>query len=108
MTKAICEIFSRCKIEELGDALAAGEVTALAVSHDQNAMQCHVRFPKPVHPGMLSRLEQQIAKTYQLTRLNISPRYEMEQLTSDYIDILQDTLLYDHPSTKGLLADSRW
>ncbi|MCI8855438.1 MAG: PolC-type DNA polymerase III [Clostridiaceae bacterium] len=108
MTKAICEIFSRCKIEELGDALAAGEVTALAVSHDRNAMQCHVRFPKPVHPGMLSRLEQQIAKTYQLTRLNISPRYEMEQLTSDYIDILQDTLLYDHPSTKGLLADSRW
>lgn len=108
MTKAICEIFSRCKIEELGDALAAGEVTALAVSHDRNAMQCHVRFPKPVRPGMLSRLEQQIAKTYQLTRLNISPRYEMEQLTSDYIDILQDTLLYDHPSTKGLLADSRW
>ncbi len=108
MTRALCELFDRCKTEEFPSGLAEGEVTSLAVSHDRSAMQCHVRFLKPVRQDVLDQLTRKIAKAYQLTRLNIAPRYEMSALTEDYIGNLRENLEFEHPSAKGLLADSEW
>ena len=103
MTRALCELFDRCKTEEFPSGLAEGEVTSLAVSHDRSAMQCHVRFLKPVRQDVLDQLTRKIAKAYQLTRLNIAPRYEMSALTEDYIGNLRENLEFEHPSAKGLL-----
>ncbi|MCI8880188.1 PolC-type DNA polymerase III [Clostridiaceae bacterium] len=108
MSRALCEVFNRCKTEEFGQVFAAGEVTSLAVSHDSNSVQCHVRFPEPVRPNVLDKLERGIAKAYSLARLSISPRYQMDRLTDEYLGVLRETLTFELPSSQGLLAGSCW
>ncbi|RKJ77856.1 PolC-type DNA polymerase III [Butyricicoccus sp. 1XD8-22] len=108
MSRALCEVFNRCKTEEFGQVFAAGEVTSLAVSHDSNSVQCHVRFPEPVRPNVLDKLERGIAKAYRLARLSISPRYQMDRLTDEYLGVLRETLTFELPSSQGLLAGSCW
>lgn len=108
MSKVLCEVFDRCKAEEFENVFSEGEVTSLAVSYDRNVVQCHVKFPKPVRPVLLDKLERGIAKVYHLTRMNIAPRYKMEALTDEYLHILQETLVFELPSAQGLLADSQW
>lgn len=109
MSRALSEVFERCKIEESCRAyFAHGEVCSLAVSEDHKTLLSHVAFSDIVPAHALAQLEQEIAKTYALTRMRISPRYEMAGLTERYIDSLKERLYAETPSAQGLLADSVW
>ena len=71
-------------------------------------MICHVGFEEIVPVRALNLLERTISKAYALTRMRISPRYELEGLTESYLRTLRDRLCMDTPSACGLLADSKW
>ena len=107
MARALADIFDRCKIEESVRAyFDQGEVRSLAVSPDKKTMICHVGFDEIVPVKALSLLERAITKAYSLTRMRISPRYELEGLTEGYLRTLRDRLCLETPSACGLLADS--
>ena len=109
MARALADLFDRCKIEESVRAyFDQGEVRSLAVSPDKKTMICHVGFDEIVPVRALNLLERTISKAYALTRMRISPRYELEGLTEGYLRTLRDRLCMDTPSACGLLADSKW
>ena len=109
MARALADLFDRCKIEESVRAyFDQGEVRSLAVSQDKKTMICHVGFEEIVPVKALGLLERAIAKAYALTRMRISPRYELEGLTEGYLRTLRDRLCAETPSACGLLADSEW
>ncbi len=109
MTTALADIFERCQVQEQEKTyFSAGEVQSLAVSQDKKTMICHVGFPDIVPVKVLHLLEHLIAKAYALTRMRISPRYELEGLTESYLHTLRDWLYDEKPSARGLLADSEW
>lgn len=85
-----------------------GEVRSLAVSHDRQQMICHVAYQKPISLEHLDGLGKEIAQAYGLTRFSIAPRYQMDALTPEYIDLLRQDLCHRMPSATGLLAASRW
>lgn len=85
-----------------------GEVRSLAVSHDHQQMICHVAYQKPISLEHLDGLGKEIAQAYGLTRFSIAPRYQMDALTPEYIDLLRQDLCHRMPSATGLLAASRW
>lgn len=85
-----------------------GEVRSLAVSHDHQQMICHVAYQKPISREHLDGLGKEIAQAYGLTRFSIAPRYRMDALTSEYIDLLRQDLCHRMPSATGLLAASCW
>lgn len=107
MEKTLSELFDRCKSETYQDCMG-GEVRSLAVSHDHQQMICHVAYQKPISREHLDGLGKEIAQAYGLTRFSIAPRYRMDALTSEYIDLLRQDLCHRMPSATGLLAASRW
>lgn len=107
MAKTLSELFDRCKSETYQDCMG-GEVRSLAVSHDHQQMICHVAYQKPISREHLDGLGKEIAQAYGLTRFSIAPRYRMDALTSEYIDLLRQDLCHRMPSATGLLAASRW
>lgn len=107
MAKTLSELFDRCKSETYQDCMG-GEVRSLAVSHDHQQMICHVAYQKPISREHLDGLGKEIAQAYGLTRFSIAPRYRMDTLTSEYIDLLRQDLCHRMPSATGLLAASRW
>ena len=107
MAKTLSELFDRCKSEIYQDCMG-GEVRSLAVSHDHQQMICHVAYQKPISLEHLDGLGKEIAQAYGLTRFSIAPRYRMDALTSEYIDLLRQDLCHRMPSATGLLAASRW
>ena len=109
MARALADLFDRCKIEESVRAyFDTGEVRSLAVSSDKRTMICHVGFDDIVPVKALGLLERSIAKAYGLTRMRISPRYELAGLTEGYLQTLRERLCLETPSACGLLADSQW
>lgn len=107
MAKTLSELFDRCKSETYQDCMG-GEVRSLAVSHDHQQMICHVAYQKPISLKHLDGLGKEIAQAYGLTRFSIAPRYQMDALTPEYIDLLRQDLCHRMPSATGLLAASRW
>lgn len=107
MAKTLSELFDRCKSEIYQDCMG-GEVRSLAVSHDHQQMICHVAYQKPISLEHLDGLGKEIAQAYGLTRFSIAPRYQMDALTPEYIDLLRQDLCHRMPSATGLLAASRW
>lgn len=107
MAKTLSELFDRCKSETYQDCMG-GEVRSLAVSHDHQQMICHVAYQKPISLEHLDGLGKEIAQAYGLTRFSIAPRYQMDVLTPEYIDLLRQDLCHRMPSATGLLAASRW
>lgn len=107
MAKTLSELFDRCKSETYQDCMG-GEVRSLAVSHDHQQMICHVVYQKPISREHLDGLGKEIAQAYGLTRFSIAPRYRMDALTSEYIDLLRQDLCHRMPSATGLLAASCW
>lgn len=107
MAKTLSELFDRCKSETYQDCMG-GEVRSLAVSHDHQQMICHVAYQKPISREHLDGLGKEIAQAYGLTRFSIAPRYRMDALTPEYIDLLRQDLCHRMPSATGLLAASRW
>ena len=107
MAKTLSELFDRCKSETYQDCMG-GEVRSLAVSHDHQQMICHVAYQKPISREHLDGLGKEIAQAYGLTRFSIAPRYRMDALTSEYIDLLRQDLCHRMPSATGLLAASCW
>lgn len=107
MAKTLSELFDRCKSETYQDCMG-GEVRSLAVSHDHQQMICHVAYQKPISREHLDGLGKEIAQAYGLTRFSIAPRYQMDALTPEYIDLLRQDLCHRMPSATGLLAASRW
>ena len=107
MAKTLSELFDRCKSETYQDCMD-GEVRSLAVSHDHQQMICHVAYQKPISLEHLDGLGKEIAQAYGLTRFSIAPRYQMDALTPEYIDLLRQDLCHRMPSATGLLAASRW
>lgn len=107
MAKTLSELFDRCKSETYQDCMG-GEVRSLAVSHDHQQMICHVAYQKPISLEHLDGLGKEIAQAYGLTRFSIAPRYQMDALTPEYIDLLRQDLCHRMPSATGLLAASRW
>lgn len=107
MAKTLSELFDRCKSETYRDCMG-GEVRSLAVSHDRQQMICHVAYQKPISLEHLDGLGKEIAQAYGLTRFSIAPRYQMDALTPEYIDLLRQDLCHRMPSATGLLAASRW
>ncbi len=107
MAKTLSELFDRCKSETYRDCMG-GEVRSLAVSHDHQQMICHVAYQKPISLEHLDGLGKEIAQAYGLTRFSIAPRYQMDALTPEYIDLLRQDLCHRMPSATGLLAASRW
>lgn len=107
MAKTLSELFDRCKSETYQDCMG-GEVRSLAVSHDRQQMICHVSYRKPIARAHLDGLGKEIAQAYGLTRFSIAPRYQMDALTPEYIDLLRQDLCHRMPSATGLLAASRW
>ena len=109
MARALADLFDRCKIEDTVRAyFDTGEVRSLAVSSDKRTMICHVGFDDIVPVKALGLLERSIAKAYGLTRMRISPRYELAGLTEGYLQTLRERLCLETPSACGLLADSQW
>ena len=109
MTRVLADLFDRCKIEEPERAyFDRGEVRSLAVSKDKKTMLCHVGFDDIVPVRTLRALERAIARAYALTRMRISPRYELDGLTGEYLKTLRERLCLETPSACGLLADSEW
>ncbi|MGN1014089.1 MAG: PolC-type DNA polymerase III [Butyricicoccus sp.] len=88
--------------------LEQGEVCSLAVSHDRKAVVCQVQFDEIVPRRTLSDMEKGIAEAYQVSRVSISPRYQMDTLSEEYIDSLKDYLTLRSPCAQGYLADSSW
>lgn len=107
MAKTLSELFDRCKSEIYQDCMG-GEVRSLAVSHDHQQMICHVAYQKPISLEHLDGLGKEIAQAYGLTRFSIAPRYQMDALTPEYIDLLRQDLCHRMPSATGLLSASRW
>lgn len=107
MAKTLSELFDRCKSETYQDCMG-GEVRSLAVSHDHQQMICHVAYQKPISLEHLDGLGKEIEQAYGLTRFSIAPRYQMDALTPEYIDLLRQDLCHRMPSATGLLAASRW
>ena len=107
MAKTLSELFDRCKSEIYQDCMG-GEVRSLAVSHDHQQMICHVAYQKPISREHLDGLGKEIAQAYGLTRFSIAPRYQMDALTPEYIDLLRQDLCHRMPSATGLLAASCW
>lgn len=107
MAKTLSELFDRCKSETYQDCMG-GEVRSLAVSHDHQQMICHVAYQKPISLEHLDGLGKEIAQAYGLTRFSIAPRYQMDALTPEYIDLLRQDLCHRMPSATGLLAASYW
>lgn len=107
MAKTLSELFDRCKSETYQDCMG-GEVRSLAISHDHQQMICHVAYQKPISLEHLDGLGKEIAQAYGLTRFSIAPRYQMDALTPEYIDLLRQDLCHRMPSATGLLAASRW
>ena len=107
MAKTLSELFDRCKSETYQDCMG-GEVRSLAISHDHQQMICHVAYQKPISLEHLDGLGKEIAQAYGLIRFSIAPRYQMDALTPEYIDLLRQDLCHRMPSATGLLAASRW
>lgn len=107
METTLAQVFSQFKSETMG-AYLNGKVCSLAISADKKTMLCHVEFDQVLTYSQLTLLEQQIAKCYHLTRLRISPRYQMDGLSGDYIQTLAEELVDHHPSARGLLDGSSW
>ncbi len=108
MARSLGVVFERYKSETEGAYLSMGQVCSLAISRDKKTMLCHVLFPDIIPYQILKKLEKGIAKCYHLTRLRLSPRYDMEGLSAEYIQTLVDCTKAQYPSAKGLLCDSQW
>ncbi len=108
MARSLGTVFERYKSEAEGAYLSAGQVCSLTISRDKKTMLCHVLFPEIVPYQILKKLEKGIAKCYHLTRLRLSPRYEMDGLSAAYIQTLVDGIKMQYPCAKGLLCDSQW
>ena len=108
MPSTLSQVFDQFKSEKLGAYLAGGRVCSLAVSRDKCTMLCHVAFDEIIPYGALKRIEEGIAKAYRLTRMRISPRYELPTLSGEYLDSLRDELYDRTPSARGLLCGSEW
>jgi DNA polymerase-3 subunit alpha (Gram-positive type) len=102
------ELFNQYQNESHRAYLASGEVCSLAVSHDRKAVLCQVRFDQIVPRQTLQEMEQGIAEAYQISRVSLSPRYQMDSLTEEYIENLKEYLVLRSPSAQGYLADSQW
>ena len=102
------ELFNQYQNESHRAYLESGEVCSLAVSHDQKAVLCQVQFEEIVPRRTIQEMEHGIAEAYHVSRVSISPRYQMDSLTEEYIDSLKDYLVLRTPSAQGYLADSQW
>ncbi|MGN1031688.1 MAG: PHP domain-containing protein, partial [Butyricicoccaceae bacterium] len=105
---SLSELFHQYLDEANGAYLSGGEVCSVAVSHDQQAVLCKVGYDSIVPRRALREMENGIRDTYGLARVRISPQYQLEELTEEYIHSLQDYLVLKSPCAQGLLADSRW
>ena len=109
MTRGLTDLFDRCELNETERAyFEQGQVRSLAISADKKTMICQVGFNEIVPISSLSQIEKNIAKTYNINRMRISPRYTLDTLTKPYIDTLKERVLMEIPSACGLLADSKW
>ena len=108
MDKTLSEVFDRCKSEQYAPLLHGGRVRSLAVSRDRRQMICQAGFDAPVSRADLGGLGKEIAAAYHLSRFSISPRYEMDGLSDEYITQLRADLYEEHPSAQGLLNGNRW
>ena len=72
---SLSELFNRYLDEANGAYLSGGEVCSVAVSHDQRAVLCKVRFEGIVPRRTLMQMENGIRDTYGLARVRISPQY---------------------------------
>ena len=102
------ELFNQYQNESHRAYLESGEVCSLAVSHDRKAVLCQVQFDEIVPRRTIQEMEHGIAEAYHVSRVSISPRYQMDSLTEEYIDSLKDYLVLRTPSAQGYLADSQW
>ena len=102
------ELFNQYQNESHRAYLESGEVCSLAVSHDQKAVLCQVQFEEIVPRRTIQEMEHGIAEAYHVSRVSISPRYQIDSLTEEYIDSLKDYLVLRTPSAQGYLADSQW
>ena len=105
---SLSELFNRYLDEANGAYLSGGEVCSVAVSHDQRAVLCKVRFDSIVPRRILMQMENGIRDVYGLARVRISPQYALTELTEEYLDSLREYLICKSPCAQGLLADSRW
>ena len=108
MDKTLSEVFDRCKSEQYAPLLHGGRVRSLAVSRDRRQMICQAGFDAPVSRADLGGLGKEIAAAYHLSRFSISPRYEMDGLSDEYIAQLRADLYEEHPSAQGLLNGNCW
>ena len=109
MTKGLTDLFDQCELNETERAyFEQGQVRSLAISADKKTMICQVGFNEIVPISSLSEIEKNIAKTYNINRMRISPRYTLDTLTQPYINTLKERVLMEIPSACGLLADSKW
>lgn len=106
--KFLGELFNLYQSETDRAYLEQGEVCSVAVSHDRRAVLCQVKFSDIVPRRVLQRMEKEIAEAYQISRVSISPRYQINALSEQYIDSLKDYLELKTPSAQGYLADSQW
>ncbi len=104
----LSELFHQYENESHRAYLEYGEVCSLAVSHDKRAILCQVRFPEILSRTDLEDMERGIAERYHLSRVRISPRYDIETLTEEYIETLKEYLILRSPCAQGYLADSKW
>ncbi len=102
------ELFNQYQNESHRAYLEQGEVCSLAVSHDKRAILCQVKFDDIVPRRVLQDMENGIAEQYQVSRVRISPRYQLNGLTEEYIGSLKDYVTLHSPCAQGYLADSEW
>lgn len=108
MSSSLKNVFDRYHNEKFAAYLEKGEVCALAVSRDKKTMLCHIVLDEVVPYHELRTLEKDIAKCYHLTRLRLSPRYQMDGLSGVYIQTLVENIMEQYPCAKGLLNGSQW
>ncbi|HBI63921.1 MAG TPA: PolC-type DNA polymerase III [Clostridiales bacterium] len=102
------KLFERYNDQQFGAYLSGGEVCSVAVSHDKRAIICKVHFGEIVPRRALFDMEKGIREVYGLSRVRISPRYDLDCLTEPYLQSLRDYLVLRKPSAQGYLADSQW
>lgn len=104
----LSDLFHKYLDETNGAYLSDGEVCSVAVSHDQRAVVCKVRFDHIVPRHALVQMQNGIREVYGLARVRLVPQYMLTELTKEYVQSLQDYLMCKSCCAQGLLAGSRW
>ncbi|MBR6514231.1 MAG: PolC-type DNA polymerase III [Clostridia bacterium] len=86
MAKSFLEVFSKyTPTENVASCLTGCEITARRADVEKRMLEVDVRFDRIVKKDILYKIEDEIAKAYDLRSMRICPKYDASLFYDDYI-----------------------